>query len=312
MITIHLDSSLLKETDCDAKVNFIHNKGLFTIHNHYKMAYGTAYHKFLKGYYQNKPFGETSLEAFQFYTSNCLQVPASDFRTIDHLIQAIPAYARYYPKNSDRLKAKTAIDKEGKTVYAVELPFAWPYYVDKNLGIEVILTGTIDFDGYEGNEEVFVDHKVTAIWDTEKFLDGFDLDPQPAFYSYCAKRMGLKTGFQPVIINAIFIKKPVEKPRKVPSDPAFQTSYTGVGFKRSPRIEFTDERMDKFEKFLEHRVERLVKDFKDNFWEENHTRCKTPYGACDFANICRAKDLYKEMIINSYQKRVYEPLKFQD
>lgn len=319
-----IDASLLKVSDCDYQVHLTHNEGLTSIYDTYKMDYGTAFHKFLAGYYSGKPIAECMQQAVDYYLPKTLQLPESEFRTVTHLIKSMGAYADYYGNGGDLIQTKWIELKNGTKEPLVEIPFAVPFKVTDYC--EVILTGTQDLEcTFAGVEDVIVDHKSTAVqvYKADDYLASYDTDIQGKFYSWINKTYRGLAHYQPVVINGIFISKEREerdttKARKLlsKSHTAKQSSFIGVEFRRSPSpIYFSDDSMARFEQWVFRRVDRILGNYIDNRWEENYTRCDTKFGSCPFAKLCKLDRKERDQLVsgvpNGFKRRVYNPLEFQ-
>src|SRR5882724_6833635 len=201
MKTILLDSSILKQSDCSRKFNFIHNHGLFIDNPSFtfKMDYGKAFHKFLHSYYGSETLNIALNKAIDYYTPICKWVPDYDFRNLGHLYQSIMTYASKYPQGKDTIKP---FNKDN-----LEITFTEPFRI-YNDSVEVILVGTIDFLGYFlGTEKIFVDHKTTSLFREDQrktFVEAFELDIQPKFYSWNIRRKMKLDFWMPFMANVIY------------------------------------------------------------------------------------------------------------
>lgn len=322
--TLLLDASLLKESECDCKINYIHNRGLITSVENYKMSYGTAGHKFIASYLRGLPIKDSIKLAADYYMTKCHTAPIDDFRTIEHLIKTLQEYPTVYPLNTDSLIPLTINEK-----VCIELPFAMPLHalldtlkfehIFEALQLadtEVMIVGTIDQIGeikYESTK-VIVDNKFTAIWDSEGYFQEQALGYQMKFYSWFVRKSGLFNSWLSVIINGIFIKKPTAKSKdKLTGKLIPVVGWNGAIFKRSSLITFDDERMENFENFLAKRILNFAENIISNRWEQNNNMCGTKFGMCQFAKICSASKDIREEIINStsYSFRKYDPAEFQ-
>src|SRR5437762_11994488 len=107
---IYVDASSLKFTTCWRKfylntiTGLVHND---TQKSEYKMFYGTAFHKFLKGIYSGNPVKQSIIEAEQLYAPFNANLPIDEWRTSSHLIQACRAYHDKFPdRQLDELKPR--------------------------------------------------------------------------------------------------------------------------------------------------------------------------------------------------------------
>lgn len=302
-----IDASLLKESDCLAKVNFIHNEGLTTQIGNFKMDYGTAFHKFVALYNSGVDPQLAMQHGAQFYLDHCLTVPEDDFRTIDHLLMTMKAYiSGPFKREIDLMKPK--ISPIGKP--CVEMQFTFPFLSTPTY--DVVLTGTADLLATYIERDVINDYKVTSVWKQEQYLSGYDLDPQLIFYSWVLKNFGITQTYLPGIITGIFIKKPTAT-TNVGGKRVAVNGWNGASFARSALIEFPPERIIKFERWFKNKISQIVASHEANQWEENYNCCNDIYGPCDFKSLCtelnpQLLELKKKSI---FIKRAYDPTQFQ-
>lgn len=301
-----INSSLLKESDCDCKVDYIHNQGLVTQKAKFEADYGNAFHKFVALYNQGIDPKIAMKAGADYFLEKCLAVPEDDFRTIDHLMMVMLEYIKGpFRREIDILKPLVVNNK-----HMVELQFSFPYETTEEY--DVILTGTTDMLGkYIEGRDIINDYKVTSSWLKDKFLDKYDLDPQLMFYSWVLKTYGVTKTYLPGMITGIFIKRPNSKQR-VDGKMVARDTWNGAEFMRSALIEFSEIQIANFEIWLKRKIERIIGCWLHKNYPQNFNRC-ADFNGCDFRHLCKESDpQIKELKLNSmYDKREYDPSQFQ-
>lgn len=302
------------------KFDYIHNKGYITADSAFQMDYGTAGHKFIHSYMATKDIQAARKVAFLFFMSKCLKVPANDFRTLDHLNSTTQAYTIQYPIETEPLKPDLI-----KGEPALELPFQQPlemffdpttyeelYTALARANMKIVLAGTVDLKGTYFGDSCISDHKFTAMWREEQYIDGFRLNIQTMFYSWVWRKLGLSNIWLPLLMNVIFLKNPTMRSK----DPVTKrlvpnTKWTGANFKRSDLITFTDEMMEKFESWLLTKLKEIIHCHTVNSFPQNFTACETVFGPCKFRQFCISKPHVHSVIANNFLSRKYEPWTWQ-
>lgn len=291
-----INSSLLKESDCLYKVHLIHDRGFRQVEATWKMDYGTAVHKAIAAKYAGKSSQECIQLAMTYFLKSCTQ-DIGDWRTVEHLGKVVAAYFRMYEQ--DNFKPLT--NSTGSI--AVEQTFAIEWFQDEHN--VVLLEGTIDAIGsLAGYGTIIKDIKSTSSRYQEKFFDGYELDPQMKFYSFCYREwckryVNNDPGYLPVVIDGVFIR-----PHK-----GIRGVWDGVSFERSFPITYTEEQMEEFKEWLQLRIMGIISGYKGR----NFNKCKGDFG-CMFEPGCRQKALSDRELWfqNHLEVREYNPLTQQD
>lgn len=304
---IFIDASSLKQISCWRK--FYRNSILGLVHkdtikSDYKMAFGSAFHIFIKNFYSGVPLKESIKEAEEYYAVYNEQIPETEWRTSYHLVSSCLHYANTFPdRNLDELK----FDKNSEGVTLAEQTFAVPHWQNSNY--VMILCGTIDGYGSWGGEKCIIDNKTTAD-QTDFYFFQYEWEIQMMFYSYMDNmihRRGDK--YLPVVINGIFLKKPTQKAAK-------EDIFDGCKIGRSGLISFTVEQMQEFEVWLFSNLTKVKIALENNLEtlenSYNMAACKEMYGSfCKYFQICKASpSLQKQVLENYYVTKPYEPLLF--
>lgn len=293
------NASLYKSSSCLRKVWYTLFRGLTKDSKDFKMAFGTATHKFLQAHYEGKDFEQGLKLAVDYYAN--IYVPDGDFRHAGYLASVCMQYKDFYKNGGDMLRV---VD----SVKTLECSFAYPFYQTAN--VEVLLCGTIDMIAIMGGRKVIVDHKTTSVTQVDTYLNSYQLSPQLMVYKYIYQKLfkGEDVG---CLINGIFLSK------------------TGkTKFQRSMIFEYTPNQLEILQHHLIQTVEHIVSNFEAalNLWEKNpdyrimqlftpnYTCCDEKFGMCQFAPVCMTdSDEDKESIIsNEFVTKIYNPLKFSE
>ncbi len=316
---IFIDASSLKESNCFRRLWY---KIYFGYKNKeektHKMAFGNGIHVFLENYYNLVPLRECVDKALNFYKpfNETLEESIYEFRTENNLIKICREYSKKFPrKNEETILLDTGdfqplIDSNNKRM--VEYKFAIPIWLNENY--ELILCGTIDMIAeYLDYPLLLIDHKTTALRESDEFFDNYYFDIQPMLYSKVWKDThNLKT-YPPVLINGIFVKKPTQKAEK-------EGFFDGCSIRRGPIIQYNDSQMQEFEYWLDKKLELVTtilasyedieQTAKNNF---DMASCRSVYGMCEFFNTCKLPREHQQAKLDyAFEKVVYNPLRFRD
>lgn len=322
--TIFIDASSLKHISCFRKFYRMVVKGYKT-KDSYKsdvpMAYGSAIHKFLEGYYNCLPVMDCIKMATDYYKPFSENVGFSprEFRYTENLIKCCVAYKDKYP----RLKNETddiithhndfqphLNEKDKRTV---EYKFAITIY--ENEFYILVLTGTVDLVcSYSGIDLLLVDHKSSSSSAeySDNFFDDYVLDIQTMLYSKVYKE-SLKLDYYPmVLINGIFVSKPTKKAEA-------EGVFDGVEFKRSSPISYSAEQMEAFNFWYDMQIKLIIDQIESNFlYAElgyNLTQCKAGYNnshKCQYFDVCKLpKKFHDSALQNNFTTKIYNPLEFR-
>ena len=302
---IYIDASSLKDcAGCFRKYYLNNLKGYNPINDkEYKMAYGTAFHYFVEGFYNKLPLSETIEKAVNYYTQHLEGVvfPEDEYKTPSHLISVCKKYAETF--SSDCIEPLRSA--EGKPL--TECKFAIPWFHTPEH--EFILCGTIDLCAYYDGVLCLIDHKTTSTYfaNADMFLKLFEMDIQVILYCYIYKTLhGLETPPH-FLVNGIFLKRQTAKAAK-------DGIFDGVNFKRSSVITITNEKLLEFSVWLERWKTNMLEllNIGALFDHPNFAYCKTAYGACKYFSICSAPiDCREGIIEHHFIQKEYNPLKFR-
>jgi hypothetical protein len=288
------------------------------------MAYGSAIHKFLEGYYSCLPIRQCVEMALEFYRPWHEAVPFNklEFRYNNNLIKTCMAYAteykRVYGDDEEKDILLNSADFQPRKISeeknAVEYKFA--FLIWQNDFYELYLTGTVDLvASYAGLDLLLVDHKSTGFSfnKVDEFFDGYSLDIQTMLYSMVYKEKLNLDHYPMVLINGIFISKPTVKSEK-------EGTFDGVQFKRSQPIDYNDgvlnEKMNQFEKWYKRIVEGLIAyletDITLMYDDYNLAACKEGFQPCAFLDVCKLPRRFHAATLEArYDVKEYNPLKFR-
>lgn len=291
---LHYDASLHQKSNCARYVFYRLISGLRLPGKDFKMEYGTAFHKAMRGFYGGKPIEAAMEDAIAYYSR--VSVPEGEWRNIAHLANVVLQYGTYWKQQGDTLKPDVI---NGKPL--LEQNFAVPIYSDDVM--EVLLSGTLDFKGTYNSRSTICDHKTTAIRDVNGYLAKADLSPQLMVYVLIYTMLFPTEPRPGAMLNGIFLS---------------QTNKNQ--FVRSDVVEFDDYKLKVLHHSIMARVTEVVEHFKlfldkkEGVFPPNYTCCEQQYGMCEFAPLCRQSDnsLVETLVKNNYETSVYDPLKFQN
>jgi hypothetical protein len=321
-IEINIDASCLKDSSaCLRKFYWSVVKGYTaSLQPQTKLEYGTAFHKFLEHYYGTPEVStEDCIKKAEIYYSQFVKyIGEDDFRTQFHLSSSLREYVEKYPRDFDNISGC-----RGRT----EQKFKVPYW--QNDRYIIYLCGTMDIPecDYLG-QKVIVDHKTGNLFWSDKpgslqrsleiyFLE-YDMGIQTMFYSwmdnYIKRRLlKLPDKFLPVVINGIFIKSPTKKKLE-------KGEFDGVALARSRPLEYDNEQMGQFEKWLTRILAKVTQTSRQavvagneqGFVEDyNLAVCSSRWGLCKYFNVCsRSASLHNQILSANFVTKDYQPLAF--
>lgn len=308
------DASAYGRSACHMNMWYLIFKGLATGKKDHKMEYGTAAHAALGHYYTHFRHGmndaDTSAlrsvalsKAIAHFMDPEIEVPEDDYRSISHLIGMLGGYFTNYAADSLEVLSLDLPDKDGVVTRRplVEQKFCLPFYLDDVL--EVNLSGTIDFVGYNFDQLIIMDHKTTSATWAKGYLDDYELSPQLMMYAFIFRQLfpslvddyfGIGT-----MINGVFLRK----------------AGNNV-FQRSDVFNFTTEQVDAFVRQLTDTVHGIAAAFHEWLetgqpFSQNFTQCTAHFG-CPYRKLCKAGAVDRAQIIEQqYVLRTYDPRTFQ-
>lgn len=319
--TIMIDASSLKHISCFRKFYRMVVKGYKAkdvYRGDYKMAYGSAIHKFLEGYYACKPIKDCVQLAIDYYKpfNDTVKYSAREFRFNNNLIKTCEAYQKAFPRISFDDNTIKISDNDFqphsdiKDKQTIEYKFAITIY--ENEKYRLVLTGTVDLVcSYAGIEILLVDHKSTATSAeySDDFFSAYALDIQTMLYSKVYKE-ALKLDYYPMIlINGIFVSKPTDKAAK-------NNIFDGVEFKRSSPISYSNGQMEQFNMWFNEKIAEIKLYMENNFEDVenifNLSFCKHGTYNCQFFDVCKLPIKFHQAALdNNFITKTYNPLEFR-
>ena len=321
MNQIFIDASLLKDGSCFRRIwwRAALNRQPEYRRDNYKLAFANALHYFMESYYKDFSVKDSIIKAINYYKpwEEKIQTWSNfEFRSTTNLMKICKTYAKLYPRDVNDL-VPLSNDKGEPTV---EYKFSVPYFITPNGLYQIFLCGTLDIiAAYQGYKMLLVDHKTDSFaGKTEEtrqnFFDSYEMNIQTMFYSWMYKRELALDFYPPVMINGIFPKKPTVKA-------ADENRFDGVIFQRSPIIEYSNEQMENFQKWLVRKLGLITefvcalsndKDEGSDVYEL--AACNVNYGRmCEYFNICKLPEkFHKAQLENKYVEEQYNPLAFRD
>ena len=293
-LILKIDASLIKESACERRMWYRLCRGLRKRNSNHKMEYGTAVHKALESYYSDDDKEKAIDVAIDHYAD--VLVPDKDFRDLAHLVNLLGQY----------FKEDTGLTVRRDPEPLLEMRFAYPYLQTPEL--DVLFCGTIDFVGTYFGRPVIVDHKSTASYGIASYFASYKISPQLMFYSLMWHKLFPEDNVG-CMINGLFLGRSNKNK-----------------FERSEIFEFSKDRLDKFQAYIDDLVVRIRSKLEIYFKEpivggrdgediflSNFACCETRFGLCAFAPLCTANSAAdRESIVNmDYINKVYDPLQFQ-
>ena len=300
-----IDASSLKKSSCLLRLqrNNILGLRLKALHS-YKMAYGTAFHKFLQHWYNGEGFDAAWAAARDYYAPHTTNLPEEAFHTGSHLERAVKLYADTFPEGGDMLVPRRSQD--GKAMQEWKFSFPW----HKGSNFELALCGTIDMLASYAGQEPIVDHKTSSSFQKDSYFQTYELDIQTMLYSYVCKEFLGFSHYPPVLINGLFLKRPTAKAEKA-------GYFDGAEFRRSNLISYSDAQMANFVGWLEQKKQDIITFLESGVsrWPADFAACKQSFSLCDYWQLCRQgsdQEVEEAIIEQNYNKSPYNPLAFQD
>lgn len=312
---IYLDASALSKSSCFLRLYRTVVEGWRAEHKHNDTEYGSAFAKFKEALMHNQGNYMEAIPVAHTYfrEQDCNIRPNKDHLDIGHLTTTCMSYVNKF--GAKREKDTFQIFKDETTgAPLVEGKFAIPYYADKN--VQIILSGTMDSIGKFSNGCVAIeDDKTTSSWNRQKYLDAYKLSPQLIFYRLC---FGLLAEYLP----------PGNKYQELMSKHqigcfvtvAFLAKDKPTEWVRSPVYFYSEQQLEEYKNILDSTISRLANTY---YYKQEHNvtinregmvngACQTPYGFCDFFNVCSAPEGAVDSMLKGYfVQRPYEPLKFR-
>lgn len=291
-LILKIDASLIKESACERRLWYMLCRGLRKRNSNHKMEYGTAVHKALESYYSDGDEEKATNMAIDHYAD--VLVPDKDFRDLAHLVNLLQQY----------YKQDTGLEVRKDPDPLLEMRFAYPYMQTPEL--DVLFCGTIDFVGTYFGRPVIVDHKSTAAYGIASYFASYKVSPQLMFYNLIWHKLFPEDNVG-CMINGLFLGR----------------SHKNK-FERSEIFEFSNDRLDKFQAYIDDLVSRIHNKLKvyfntyegkdgEDIFLSNFACCETKFGLCGFTPLCTANSAGdRESIVNmDYVRKVYDPLQFQ-
>jgi len=320
--TIMIDASSLKHISCFRKFYRMVVKGYRAkdvYKGDYKMAYGSAIHKFLEAYYACKPMVDCIKAATDLYRpfNDSIKYSPREFRYNENLVKTCLEYRKHFTRlgtvennniqipDSDFQPHVDVKDKQ-----TIEYKFAITLHETDDYIL--VLTGTVDLVcSYAGIDILLVDHKSTATSTeySDDFFSNYALDIQTMLYSKVYKE-SLKLGYYPMIlINGIFISKPTKEAEK-------ENVFDGVEFKRSSPISYSNEQMGQFNFWFSKKIAEIINYLESNFFgaeaDFNLSFCKNGFSTCQFFDVCKLPlRFHQASLENNFVVKQYNPLEFR-
>lgn len=294
---IFIDISAMKHAGCKLRFRRIVRDGYKIYAPGYKVHFGTAFHRFLEGYYKQEDYRP---EASLFYAEQMMLCEAEEEKINTTYLpsvfeQTMDDYENYYPLVHGTDVDGLSIYKNAEGYGVTEGRFAFPIF--ETTKVVVYFCGTIDLIGRYRDEICVCDHKTSGNPKDEVFLQAARLSHQLIGYCVALRNLGDfygKPEFHSVgaLINGIFLSK------------------TKPFFKRSPLMHYSEDLYQTFELeilALANFVASESSDYRDGV---AHGECYGWYASCPFFESCcfESEAKRQEVLDLSFKREAYSPL----
>lgn len=311
-IPIYFDASALKDSSCFKKfwLHVVESwKPIGGGHGDYRMAFGSAIHKFNENHYKGGDRKRGMQQALDYYTpwNTNLNITQWEFRTSSNLLKICQKYHDRFA--NDPSDFKPLIDKDGKK----QVEYKFQIKIWENEKYILYLCGTIDLIcSYEGYPILLVDHKSTSSKNDQYFFKDYDWNIQTMLYSKVWREANNLDYYPPVLINGIFCKKPT---KKAMDDGIFD----GVEFDRSAPIQYDDDRMARFTEWINSRIKSIIYYLQNegnpniNPLENYDMSACRKFGLCEYFDVCKLPtEMQRGALEGGFEIHKYNPLRFRD
>jgi len=315
---IYLDASSLQTMHCARKHQLTclegwQSKTQSTLSMDFGSRMHSFRHKMLTEAWEPGSFKSIKTMAEEVHAWNPnLTVERKDKRylTKGFLMSTFVAYERYVWDEKPFQVLRIANGKP-----ASELTFAFTFYETAEL--KVVICGTIDSICKTPQGPIICDMKTTAMcrnpWD---YFAGYECHTQMLFYivmlrDFCKKHPELKE-----------LGKIARKIQGAQIDGVFLNAKAPF-FRMSSVFEFSTEQLNEYREMVYVKIWDLINKFETKKFARlrepegimNHT-CESVYGKCQFYNFCCKPIVGETLTLQSiesdpsYERKIYEPLKF--
>jgi hypothetical protein len=283
-------SKLDSVSTCERMFNFEIMMNLAPKEPNRSLEMGSLFHLLMERYlthkYNKVKFADNITDVMQFgrFTgASEFNLSSNDIETI---VRTFKDYAQYY---KDEMYVTDSLEKDGKQIATIEVPFAKVIHEDAGLGLRVIVEGTIDWMALQlamQGRKVIIDHKTG-----ERDYPPERLSNQFMCYPWI-------TGVRAVVVNKVLFQDSSVSPEK--------------RFKRTP-FEYDDYEIKEWVESVIVYARRLYEAAQAKKFVPNFTSC-TKYGGCKFKEICEQSPIYRPAIVEQKfeVKEPYDKNRFKD
>lgn len=281
-LIIRLDPTTLQASNCEQWFEYHNLMGMMRKKKDHIPEYGSALHltaaELQRGVFW-KDARDAGIKYFQSLDLEC------DWRNEMHLFKTLVKYCVRYQQDSF-----TPMKKDG--VIGVEMPWCLPLLVTDH--VEILLSGVIDAVGMMNNLVCYKDIKVTATWDSDKFMEKYRQSVQMKIYAYALRTMGYCDYYPPAIIDGVFLKN--------------DTTYCEL--KRSNPLTFEDIEIEETMDWVHDIAARLADRVATGKFFKNSSCCNLYDSGCTFKGLCWGTSGMKGFERNKFIQREYNPSEF--
>lgn len=210
------------------------------------------------------------------------ECPEDSAKSLERMCGALEFYFHNYPLGADGAEPITL--PNGRR--GIEFSFAEPLGINHPVtGDPILYTGRSDMIAERAGGIYVYDEKTTsslgASWGRQ-----WEMRSQFTGYEWAARKQGIKTSGS--IVRGISILKTKYDTLEVPT---YRTQYE----------------IDRWEEQLHRDVERMIRMWKEGYWDFSLDGACTEYGGCTFTRICKASNPDETLPVY-FEQKVWDPL----
>ena len=208
--------------------------------------------------------------------------PEDSAKSLERMCGALEFYFHNYPLGADGAEPITlANGRRG-----IEFSFAEPLGISHPVtGDPILYTGRSDMIAERAGGIYVYDEKTTsslgASWGRQ-----WEMRSQFTGYEWAARKQGIKTSGS--IVRGVSILKTKYDTLEVPT---YRTQYE----------------IDRWEEQLHRDVERMIRMWREGYWDFSLDSACTEYGGCTFTRICKASNPDETLPVY-FEQKVWDPL----
>ena len=313
--TIYLDPSALKKTACTRQYWLACQEGMIPKGSQDKAStfFGTCLHNYAE-VWANTGEPDASISTVKMWNEKAEKLSyttgrsSNEYLVAGKLVESMLIVREFLEADKEMEILPDPNGQNGKKM--TEYKFAIPLFSDEN--VNVIVCGTIDKLCRQKRGLYMVgDYKFSRKWgDPYAFLRAYKLDPQPRTYLWAVRWYARQ------FPNSIFAAMVNHGPLGFFIDGGFHSKNDPIQMQRSDVMIESDEEIEEFDHMLMQAASNLVANYyfyKDKMPARDGIVkgiCKTIYGDCEYAPICKQNSHTGQLAVlnQKYEHRAWEPL----